>query len=56
MKICQVGAEWFRADRGTDRQIEAKSLFRNFVNATKKWKYERAFSDGVSTIQSLRND
>jgi len=30
MKIRQVGAEWFCADRRTDRQIEAKSRFPQF--------------------------
>jgi len=30
MKIYQEGAEWFRADRRTDRKIEAKSRFSQF--------------------------
>ena len=30
MKIRQVEAEWFRVDRRTDRQIEAKSRFSQF--------------------------
>ena len=40
MKIRQVGAKLFHADRGTDgrtdRQDEASSRFRNFANAPKR--------------------
>jgi hypothetical protein len=38
MKICPVGAEWFRADGRTERQTDMTRLiaaFRTFANAPK---------------------